>query len=751
MTNQIDSLEMLQQVHQKMQAAERLEEIIWDLERDILTLLQAERMTIYQKANNGAEIVSWYRSGSEEGIDEIRLPLSPTSIAGYVAMSRQPILIADVYDADSLQQIHPDLRFDYSYDQNTGFLTTSMIVIPIKFNETLLGVLQIINRVSGGAFSDEDLQNAQEIAAVIGEKFRYELKSSIGPYDFLLKAGKLTLDELEELEQKAAESDVPVTLLMTTDLGIPSEEIGHSLEAYYQVPFFPYNEELEIANEFLENLNTEYLASNMWVPLVGNHEKAIILIDNPNDSERIMEIQNVISSARYEFLVGLQEDILRFLGFEITAGPQEIVEPELGLDDLVNQLQLENIDADDDSDLDEEESTIVQLVNRIIFDAVGMNASDIHMEPSKGRRPAAIRMRVDGECRVVLEIPYTHIRPVVARVKVMSNLDIAERRRPQSGKMTCRLGNRPLELRVETVPTVNGESAVMRILSAGDALPFDKLNLLPSNEKIVMEALTHPHGLFLVVGPTGSGKTTTLHAILGHINTPDKKILTAEDPVEITQPGLQQVQVQPKIGLDFATVLRSFLRADPDIILIGEMRDHETAHAGIEASLTGHLVFSTLHTNSAPETIVRLLDMGLDPMNFADAFIGVVAQRLVRTLCKECKEAYLADQEERQRILHLYGEEFIHELGIEDLEHMELSRPVGCEVCNGSGYKGRTGIHEVILTTPDLKKLIMTKADVGDIRKLAIKNGMRTLVQDGVAKVLKGQTDLAQLSKVTVS
>ncbi|MEI6128150.1 MAG: GspE/PulE family protein, partial [Pseudomonadota bacterium] len=387
-----------------------------------------------------------------------------------------------------------------------------------------------------------------------------------------------------------------------------------------------------------------------------------------------------------------------------------------------------------------------------IIDENKLNASDIHIEPSKGKNPAIVRMRVDGDCREILKIPATHIRAVIARIKIMSRLDIAERRKPQDGKIGAKLQGKTIELRVATIPTVHGESAVLRVLAAGDkALPFDKLNFIERTEREIKRLIKHPHGIFLVVGPTGSGKTTTLHAVLGHINSPDVKIWTAEDPVEITQPGLQQVQVQPNIGFDFAVALRAFLRADPDIILIGEMRDKETSHIGVEASLTGHLVFSTLHTNSAPETVTRLLGLELDPMDFADALLGVLAQRLLRTLCPECKQPFKPAPEDIEQLRHMFGNppERFDEM-LKAMGEITLYRPKdsGCEKCGRSGYKGRTGIHELLVATPDMKKLIATNATIAHIRDLAIQEGMTTLMQDGIWKILKGQSDIAQLRKV---
>jgi type II secretory ATPase GspE/PulE/Tfp pilus assembly ATPase PilB-like protein len=341
---------------------------------------------------------------------------------------------------------------------------------------------------------------------------------------------------------------------------------------------------------------------------------------------------------------------------------------------------------------------------------------------------------------------------VVSRIKIMSQLDIAERRLPQDGKIKFKIrGGREIELRVATLPTSGGtEDVVMRILAASEPIPLDKLAMSDRNLNLFKEIVQKPYGIVMVVGPTGSGKTTTLHSALGFINTPEKKIWTAEDPVEITQYRLRQVQVRPKIGLNFAAAMRAFLRADPDVIMVGEMRDEETVSTGIEASLTGHLVFSTLHTNSAPETITRLLDMGMDPFNFADALLGVLAQRLLRTLCKECKKPYNPSEEEFKNLVMEYGEEYFKDLDIAYSQDMTFYTPVGCPTCNNTGYKGRMGIHELLIASDEIKALIQNKARVEEIREQAMKECMRTLKQDGIEKAIKGYTDVKQVRAVCI-
>jgi type II secretory ATPase GspE/PulE/Tfp pilus assembly ATPase PilB-like protein len=363
-----------------------------------------------------------------------------------------------------------------------------------------------------------------------------------------------------------------------------------------------------------------------------------------------------------------------------------------------------------------------------------------------------IRYRIDGICRIAHQIAGTYKDAIVARLKIMSRLDIAERRRPQSGKILIRFENRKLEYRVEITPTVGGrEDAVLRLLSSSKPIPLEEMGFSAPNLRVFRELLSNPYGVILCVGPTGSGKTTTLHSALGHINTPERKIWTAEDPVEITQPGLRQVQVHPKIGFSFPEALRSFLRADPDVIMIGEMRDLETAKIVIDASLTGHLVFSTLHTNSAAETISRLMEMGIDPINFAEALLGVLAQRLTRRLCPQCKRPYHPDYDEYRQLVEAYGEQWFLDHGLPPYnERLLLMRKAGCEACGNEGYKGRLAIHELLSGTPAMKALLKKVVPAEEIAALAMTEGMRTLRMDGIAKVFAGETDFEQVSRVCV-
>lgn len=611
---------------------------------------------------------------------------------------------------------------------------------------------------------------------MMGQKMSEESVLPNGPYEHLVQRGLITREQLEDALGRSARRGISVSRLLQADFNLNPDDIGASLELYYQTPFVRFTG-TPLSEQNLKGINRQYLLNNLWLPLEAKDDKVIVLLHNPHDSEKIEDIRRILNALHYEFRVGLPEEILAFLGdsSQLIKGakgaapmtdladhddePDQVFDDDDHADDLSDALagledaaeegfEVAQIEEEDISH--ESRQLAVRFVNKIIMHAHKTGASDIHIEPSRPGRPGIVRMRIDGSCERVLSVPESIIKPVISRIKILSNLNISERRLPQDGKARVRFKGRELELRVATLPTVHGESVVLRMLSAGKAMPFDKLNLSESNKTHIERLMVKPHGIFLVVGPTGSGKTTTLHSILGRINTPDKKIWTVEDPVEITQPGLQQVQVENAIGLDFPRIMRSFLRADPDVILVGEMRDFQTAQIGVEASLTGHMVFSTLHTNSAAETVTRLLDMGIEALNFSEALQGVLAQRLVKTLCPNCREAYSPADEEWEYLLDQYGPEYFPELGIERKD-ARLFRAKGCGRCAQTGYKGRTGIHELLVATPEIRKAIVRKKPAEEIAGMAIELGMRTLYQDGIAKIFKGDIDVLQLQKVTAA
>ncbi|MES2536811.1 MAG: ATPase, T2SS/T4P/T4SS family [Pseudomonadota bacterium] len=507
----------------------------------------------------------------------------------------------------------------------------------------------------------------------------------------------------------------------------------------------------------IKAISADLVRKYMMMPLYRTDTRVVVAMENPLNAEALkdmafwtrLRVDPVMASAE-----DLEGTIKQFYGLQ---------GERANIAELVSALDADYVSTTDSAAneaVTESDNTLVRLVNKIIVDAHTSGASDIHIESMKENRPTRVRFRKDGIMSFYSDIPANFRNALISRIKIMARLDISEKRHSQDGKINFeQAGLAKIELRIVTMPTTDGlEDIVMRILAVPKAVSLESLGVSPELLESLQRLALKPHGLLFVCGPTGSGKTTTLHALLGYINTPERKIWTVEDPVEITQDGLRQVQVQSRIEWTFASILRSFMRADPDVIMVGETRDQETAKTVIEASLTGHLVFSTMHTNSAVETVVRLLDLGLDPFNFADALLGVVGQRLVRRLCTACRKSSAATDEELDMLAH----EFCFETDLDpaailrqwksahtDAEgRITLYHAEGCMQCNGTGYKGRLGVYELLTNSARMKKQIHAKATVADMASAAIAEGMRTLRQDGIEKIFQGHTDWAQIKMI---
>jgi type II secretory ATPase GspE/PulE/Tfp pilus assembly ATPase PilB-like protein len=749
--------EHVKEITDKIHSAKDLDHILVNLRDEILQLFDAEILTLYVVDAERREIYSKYLD--IDNIHDIRVPISEKSIAGFVAKYRRPLNIADAYDRLELNSISASLSFDSSWDKKTGLRTRQILTYPIVAEaKYLMGVIQLVNKKDGPRFTKKDEESVAEIAASLGIAFFNQLKLSRKTptkFDHLVANNRITQTELDTAIADARKSQTDTETLLLERYKIPKAEIGKSLSQFYKCPFVEYDGRTIIDPELLRNLNLDYLKKNYWIPLRKGKDGVEILVDDPTNLNRVQDIRRIFPGRGIRLVVGLKRDILQFVQAASGDGADPLAAKGSIADimgELVSEAEQEKQDEIAASAVDENDSAIVRLANQIIVDAFKAGVSDIHIEPYGEKRETVVRFRVDGSCFEYNRVPAAYRRALVSRYKIMSRLDIAERRKPQDGKIKFLVGNREIELRVATVPTAGyNEDVVMRILAASEPLPLDKLNMSERNLREVKAIAAKPYGIILCVGPTGSGKTTTLHGILGHINTPERKIWTAEDPVEITQYGLRQVQVQPKIGFTFANAMRAFLRADPDVIMVGEMRDKETADIGIEASLTGHLVFTTLHTNSAVETVTRLLEMGMDPFNFADALLGVLAQRLCKTICKDCKETYQPTREEFDELAHGYGgSEVFERLGRPYGQDFVLYRGKGCDACKGTGYKGRTGLHELLIGTDRIKRMIQKRATAEELLKIGQQDGMTTLVQDGVEKILQGWTDFKQVKAVAI-
>ncbi|MBS0181832.1 MAG: type II/IV secretion system protein [Nitrospira sp.] len=568
--------------------------------------------------------------------------------------------------------------------------------------------------------------------------------------DCIAYRGLIKQADLDAAIEESLSREIDLETLLLDKYRVPKSALGSALSEFYQCPYVSYDERTVIDPDLLKNLSFDYLRRSAWVPLKRQGTVLDIVINDPHDLEKGFDIRRAFPGTTIRFSVGLRRDIEQYLLVATGQANGGSITEILG--ELVDEAGIERNGEAEPGEIDENDSAIVRLANQVIAEAYRLGASDVHIEPYSDRKETAVRFRVDGSCFTYMRIPAVYRRAIVSRLKIMANLDIAERRKPQDGKIRYKLAkDREIELRVATLPTAgNNEDVVLRLLTAKDTMPLEAMDFSPDVLQTVRELSEHPHGIFLCVGPTGSGKTTTLHAVMKHINTDERKIWTAEDPIEITQEGLRQVQVHPKSGFTFAAAMRAFLRADPDVIMIGEMRDKETADIAIEASLTGHLVMSTLHTNSAVETVTRLLDMGCDSFNFADAVLGILAMRLCKRICLHCKESYHPTQQEYDELVLGYGARYWEKLEVMYTDDLMLYRGRGCDACNHSGFKGRVALHELLVGSEEIKNLIQARARTAEILSVAMRDGMVTLLQNGIQKVLKGLTTYRQVRAVAI-
>ncbi len=768
----------LHQVTARIHDTENLEQIMLEASQDICKLLNADRLTLYVVNDDRSAIISKIKTGLNSSSD-LKLPISPQSLAGYAAFSGKSLNVPDVYDDEALKLIHPQLTFLKVVDKRSGYRTKQMLVAPILEGNTLHGVLQVINNKSDEPFGELEVDGVAELCKTLATAIRQRVKDAAGgggvrrkvtKYDGLLTDGLLSEEELNQCIHDAREEGRPVELMLVSKFKIRPQQIGLSLSKFFNVPYEPFNAG-RIRAEMLQGaLKREFVIEQGWIPLEESPEGLVVMCTDPEavrGSRVVPQVFPRITKFAYHVttLTEFQETLAQLFGVSAESG---------SIDDLLADMDGGPID-DGSSEASSLESAaadneLVKFVNKVIIDAYHQKVSDIHIEPMPGKFKTGIRFRIDGSLVPYVEVPAHFRQAMVTRLKIMCDLDISERRKPQDGKIKFKkYGPLDIELRVATIPSAGGvEDVVMRILAAGEPIPLEKLGLTPHNKERLEATVSKPYGLFYVCGPTGSGKTTTLHSILKFLNTPDTKIWTAEDPVEITQKGLRQVQINKKAGIDFALIMRAFLRADPDIIMVGESRDKETVSMGVEASLTGHLVFSTLHTNSAPESITRLMDMGMDPFNFADALLGILAQRLAKKLC-DCKTSYFPDAEELRLFAAEYAEELRHskawkvDYAAESKKMVDkwieiygeggkikLYKSVGCDKCNKTGYKGRVGLHELLVATDDVKKLIQERARVAELFSAAVEGGMRTLKMDGMEKIMMGLTDLKMVRSVCI-
>lgn len=551
----------------------------------------------------------------------------------------------------------------------------------------------------------------------------------------LLESTSLTEEQLEQGLTVHREKGIKLGDALVQLKFLRTEDILKALSIQLG---FPYESKInvdDIPSDLIANLPINYAKKNEVLPLRREGESIVVAIANPTNYYVVDDLR-IIYSAPVKPVIAGSYEIINAINAIYNRTTESGEEAMSELDESTD------IDANFDEPVDlldaSDEAPIIRLVNSLLFRSVKQKASDIHVEPFE--KELVVRFRIDGILYDIVHPPKRAQSAIISRIKIMAGLNIAEKRLPQDGRIRIKIAGKDIDIRVSTVPASHGESVVMRLLDRSSImLDLDDLGLWGRNLEIMNELIKCSHGIVLVTGPTGSGKSTTLYAALSKINSKELKILTIEDPVEYQLPGVNQVQVNPKIDLTFASGLRSFLRQDPDVIMVGEIRDRETAEIAIQASLTGHLVMSTLHTNDAPSSITRIVDMGIEPFLVSSSVLGILAQRLVRTICADCAKKYVPSEEELVRI----------GLTSKDLGQRQLFKPVGCPICLETGYAGRSGIHEFMRIDDEIRNEIMKGSDASAIRKIAIERGMITLRKDAAQKVLAGVTTVEEVLRVT--
>ena len=554
--------------------------------------------------------------------------------------------------------------------------------------------------------------------------------------DILIRENLITREQLGQAltEQKSTGFRLGYVLVK---LGLVQEiEVTKVLARQYRMPAVDLSR-FEVDPKIVKLIPGEFASKHVVLPLKREGRTLTVAMAEPTNTGLIEDLKFITRYDLFPVIAG-EYTLRALIEKHYESGDQQLqtlLKDMEGLDD-VEVVEEQEEEAASQAQIDD--APVVKLINGLLTDAVKRGASDIHIEPFE--HEIRVRYRIDGALLEVMKPPVKMKAALTSRVKILSQLNIAERRVPQDGRLKLKMGNRVIDFRVSTLPVLFGEKIVMRILDKGNlTLDLTKFGFEPKAEADLLKAILNPYGMVLVTGPTGSGKTTTLYSALSRINTIETNIMTAEDPVEYNLMGINQVLVRNEIGLTFAAALKAFLRQDPNIIMIGEIRDLETGGIAIKAALTGHLVLSTLHTNDAPSTITRMIDMGIEAFNVASAVNLVVAQRLVRRICKECKEE------------HKYTDVEIKALGnnIAELQKLTFMKGSGCETCSGTGYKGRAGLYEVMALTPELRRLILRGASVAEMQEQAVADGMLTLRMDGMVKIQKGVTTLEEVIKET--
>jgi type II secretory ATPase GspE/PulE/Tfp pilus assembly ATPase PilB-like protein len=757
----------IQRITNRINDTDNLEEIFTDINEDIRQLFNINVLNIYAVDRPKKEIYSMRLEDSI--LKEIRLPINNSTIAGHAANTKRMIHINDAYNEREIRKIHEQLSFDRNLDKKKGIVTGQVMAIPILHDGSIMGVMEIMNKKGSDKIDDYRQIFLDEIFNALGNTFadneNAPNQNRDDKFDYLIEHGLVTEADMRKAWKKARNQKELIENILMRRYNVYREDIGKALAEYYHCQFISYNGMLPIPHDLLKNIKEKHLQSLLLVPLNKINGKINVIVDDPANIVKREAIEGLLKTKTIKYSVSLTEDILKYIDrfyssdevavdVEVEKEEEEDKKDYIPIVEFRAKMETEKMTIKDESNevIKQTPDTIEQLVNKIIHEANSRLASDIHIEPNMDTNNIEIRYRIDGVCLLYQTLPYRFLDALISRIKVISNLDPSVKGMPQDGKIRFKKpAGGEIELRVAIIPTQGGvEDVVMSILAKGKVMPLEVIGLSKRHYWELLKLLERYQGMILFAGPTGSGITTTIHACLANINTPEKKIWTAEATVEIKQHGLRQVEIQPQTGLTFAKTMRSFLNADPDVIMVGGMPDFETARICIETSLNGRLILGAMPTQSTTETIVRLMDMGVDSVNFADGLLGILAQRLVRTLCKKCKETYHPSKEEYEELAELYGNEYFETLNLSYSNDLELYRPKGCDDCDQTGYTGRIGIHELLIVSRNIKRMIQRRKNVEFIQQAAMAEGMTTLLQDGIIKAIQGHTDVNQIRRICI-
>ncbi|MCH7623504.1 MAG: Flp pilus assembly complex ATPase component TadA [Nitrospinae bacterium] len=648
-----------------------------------------------------------------------------------------------------------------------------MMLIPLPHKNKLVGVMEIVNKNDANPFLETDFIRAKAIALVMGlalvklEERKHGNEKAVGQsndmekieeqkptkFSYLIANGFLTEDELTLIGRKSQESGSDVQDLLVKELYLRPQDVGKSLESYYYIPYTGYDESTVKPDLESFEIDVGTLRNQSWVPLKNDATGMVVLINDPTDKSAIETIKQIFPQKNIDFRVGLKMDIQEYInGFYKTGENPRLPETEKSPEDKTLELV---VDEEYQTKAPEDQVKMPDSGNKffdeMISIAIRQGVTDIHIEPGMEGKNLLIRLRKDNACRVFEEVPSSVQKEIIDHIKKLANLDTSVNQLPQNGKFVWSLESNKYEPSVVIFPTIgNLEDAMIRVSQIGKSvprfIPITQMEFSDPNLDKIMSRIHANKGMILVTGPEGTGKTTSLHAFLGHLNTPEKKIVTAESPVDIVQNGLRQIQINEEIGLNYAFALETFLLGNPDIIMIGEINDTATLKLSIEAA-DERLFFSSLQANSTMDAIRKIREMNIDSSQFADVFLLIMAQKLVPSLCEACKEDYHPSQEEFDMLEKFYGNNNFADLGFQYNDNLTLKKAVGCKQCIFTGYSGEIALQEVLERTPELNRLIAQKASIEEVHNQALKDGMVTLSQDGIYKIMNGDCDFKKIQE----